>query len=308
MASPGDSTRSPPYIGRFAPSPTGPLHFGSLLSALASYLDAYANQGTGLGRMEDLDPPREVPGAAEQILQCLLDHGLNWHGDVLYQSQRLEHYHSLIADLKERDLAYPCTCNRARINQLKGIYDGRCREHPQHGQPSATRVKVNHLPDTFNIQARAVFKDLIQGPFQQNLDTEVGDFIICRKDGLVAYQLAVVADDIHQGITHIVRGSDLLDSSPRQQFLFNLLGARPPQFAHIPLAYNQEGQKLSKQNHAAALSSKNASHNVFAALIFLNQSPPNTLKGAPTSDILEWAIANWQLATIPARLHLPDNS
>jgi len=293
------------YVGRFAPSPTGPLHFGSLLSALASYIDARVNQGTWLVRMEDLDPPREIHGAAESILQSLRDHGLNWDGEVLYQSERLDAYKALIDLLLSSQKAYACDCNRTRINSLMGVYDGHCRHKEVVTKPHAIRLRLDCALENSTPESAASFTDLFQGPYGQDLAREVGDFIIHRKDGLTAYQLAVVADDIFQGVTHIIRGSDLLDSSPRQRYLFTLLGAKPPIFGHIPVAINEQGQKLSKQNLAPPIDGKKASHNLWEALNFLQQAPPLSLRSTEVGDIVDWAIGHWQPRLIPARLDLP---
>ncbi len=285
-----------PYKGRFAPSPTGPLHFGSLVSALASFLDARANHGRWLVRMEDLDPPREVPGAADSILRSLEQHGLHWDESVLYQSTRLDAYAQVIDSLQAKQHAYFCDCNRARITQLQGIYDGHCKLRQNITGARATRLSIEGA----GIQS---FEDLVQGPYSQDLSRDVGDFIIRRKDGLVAYQLAVVADDIHQGISHIIRGSDLLDSSPRQAYVFQVLGSSVPRFGHVPLAANAEGQKLSKQNHAPALETRSAEHNLCLALAFLHQSPPPELHQSGVDEVIQWGIEHWQLDSIPARLH-----
>jgi glutamyl-Q tRNA(Asp) synthetase len=287
------------YIGRFAPSPTGPLHFGSLVSALASFLDARAQQGRWLLRMEDLDPPREVPGAADSILRSLDEHGLHWDEQVLYQSSRLEAYQVLINSLRAHQLAYECDCSRARISQLQGIYDGHCKTRTEVGSPRATRLRIEE-------HSTQSFQDLVQGPYSQDLNQDLGDFIILRKDGLVAYQLAVVADDIEQGITHIIRGSDLLDSSPRQAYLFQVLKSATPYFGHIPVVANADGQKLSKQNHAPALNTQGAAHNLWTALEFLQQSPPIELRSASVEEMIEWGVLHWQLESIPARLQQPN--
>jgi len=295
----------PSYVGRFAPSPTGPLHFGSLLSALASYIDAQVNQGIWLVRMEDLDPPREIRGAAASILQSLQDHGLNWDGEVLYQSERLDAYKTLIDLLLSTQKAYACDCSRARINSLMGVYDGHCKHKAVVTNPHAVRLRIDCALENSTLESAGSFTDLFQGQYGQDLAREAGDFIVHRKDGLTAYQLAVVADDIFQGVTHIIRGSDLLDSSPRQRYLFTLLGAKPPIFGHIPVAINDQGQKLSKQNLAPPIDGKKARHNLWAALNFLQQAPPRSLVNAGVGDILDWAISHWQPGSIPARLDLP---
>jgi glutamyl-Q tRNA(Asp) synthetase len=236
------------YIGRFAPSPTGPLHFGSLVSALASYLDAKANGGQWLVRMEDLDPPREQPGAASAILRSL--------------------YHS-----------------------------------PASGQICSLRLKLYDLPGHQSDDI-IQFEDLIQGTQIQNLRTGAGDQILKRRDGFYAYQLAVVVDDIAQGITHIIRGSDLLEVTGRQLFFFGLLGAPMPQFGHVPLAVQANGQKLSKQNHAKAIDGKLASRNLWRGLEFLGQNPPAGLADASTSELLDWALHHWQRQAVHGLSHL----
>lgn len=292
------------YIGRFAPSPSGPLHFGSLVSALASYLDAKANGGKWLVRMEDLDPPREQPGAASAILQCLGEHGLHWDGEVIYQSRRNEAYQTCLDALLQARLAYYCTCSRQELTAMGGIYDGRCRNRPV--DPTlicSVRLKLYDLPDRPTADIIR-FDDLIQGTQVQNLRIQAGDQILKRRDGFYAYQLAVVVDDIAQGITHIIRGSDLLEVTGRQLFFFDLLGAPLPQFGHVPLAIQANGQKLSKQNHAKAIDSKLASRNLWRGLEFLGQNPPADLADASTSECLDWALHNWQRQAVQGLSHL----
>lgn len=297
-------TRSSGYIGRFAPSPTGPLHFGSLVSALASYLDAKANSGQWLVRMEDLDPQREQPGAAGAILQCLDDHGLHWDKEVIYQSQRSHAYQTCLDTLLQAELAYPCTCSRQDLTAMGGIYDGRCRNRQaDSNQICSMRLKLYDLPDRFAPEI-IQFEDLIQGTQSQNLRTQAGDQILKRRDGFFAYQLAVVVDDIAQGITHIIRGSDLLDVTGRQLFFFDLLGAPLPQFGHVPLAMQANGQKLSKQNHAKAIDGKLASRNLWQGLAFLGQKPTADLTSASASELLEWALHNWQRSAVSGLEHV----
>lgn len=289
------------YRGRFAPSPTGPLHFGSLMSALASYLDAKANAGQWLVRMEDLDPPRETTGAAEHILNALETHGLHADEPVLWQSQRLGAYEACLQQLLQQQLIYPCNCNRARLAGLEGIYDGHCRRLPPAAdEPVAWRL---HIADAAQAQS---FIDGVQGPQRQLPAYDFGDFILKRKDGLHAYQLAVVVDDIYQRISHVVRGSDLLDVSARQQCLHQLLGATPPRWAHIPVLNNATGQKLSKQNHAPALDLNRPSYNLFHALRLLGQAPDGELINASPQVLLRWATAHWQLARVPRCLNVCD--
>lgn len=280
------------YTGRFAPSPSGPLHFGSLLAAVASFVDARAAAGRWLLRIEDVDPPREMPGADRLILDTLEQHGLHWDGDVLYQSGRHERYRALLADLQAQGKAYRCACSRARLAMLNHVYDGHCRNHPPPaGAPCALRLS---LPDRV-----IAFHDRIQGPQQQSL-TACGDCIIHRKDGLFAYQLAVVVDDIDQSVTDIVRGSDILESTGRQLYLTELLGGPVARYAHIPLAMGHDGQKLSKQNHAPALDNERASENLYLALAALGQQPPASLCHESPEVILKWAITNWDIANIKA--------
>ena len=285
------------YIGRFAPSPTGPLHKGSLLAALASFLDARANGGQWLLRIDDLDPPREVPGAADRILRQLDEHGLHWDGPVLYQSTRLPAYKEALQQLSCAGLLYACYCNRARLRTLGGRYDGKCRIHNLHAsatihdKPHATRIQ---LPE----QSTVTFKDVIQGPLLFDLN-KAGDFILWRRDQLSAYQLACSLDDDHQGISHVIRGSDLLDSTPRQIHLSHCLALETPQYGHIPVLSNAEGQKLSKQNHAPELSSDKTTSNLIDCLGLLGFSIPSELSNSSNQQLLNWAIDHWQLSNVP---------
>lgn len=293
------------YIGRFAPSPSGPLHFGSLISALASYLDAKSCGGQWLVRMEDLDPPREQPGAASDILHSLEAHGLEWDGEVLYQSTRLDAYREQLESLIQANLVYPCQCSRQRLQGLGGIYDGYCRYHPiNNNTPIAWRLKLYDLPAGFAQREIIRFTDAIQGEQTQNLRTQAGDQILKRRDGFYAYPLAVVVDDIAQGITHIIRGSDLLEVTGRQIFFFQLLGHTPPLFGHVPLAIQENGQKLSKQNHAPPLLPQYAGRNLWQALRFLGQNPPSELAGSEPSVVLHWGLAHWQLDKVRGLSHL----
>lgn len=294
-----------PYIGRFAPSPTGPLHFGSLVSALASYLDAKSQQGKWLVRMEDLDPPREQPGAATEILRSLEAHGLEWDGEVLYQSTRLDAYGEQLKSLIKADLVYPCQCSRQRLQSLKGVYDGYCRTHPVAADaPIAWRLKLYDLPGSFAHNEIIHFTDAIQGEQTQNLRTQAGDQILKRRDGFYAYPLAVVVDDIAQGITHVIRGSDLLEVTGRQIFFFHLLGKTAPQFGHVPLAIQENGQKLSKQNYAPPLLPEYAGRNLWQALRFLGQNPPFDLADNSAPDVLQWGLTHWHLGKVQGLGHL----
>ena len=279
------------YVGRFAPSPTGPLHFGSLLAALASYLEAKTHNGTWLVRMEDLDKPREMSGAASHILQTLEDFGFEWDGEIVYQSQRAALYQAALNQL--RAITYACCCSRKEIadsaqHGIDGlVYPGTCRNKHIKKTPRAIRIQVND-------QAIA-FKDAIQGHITQNLASQVGDFVLKRADGLFAYQLAVVVDDHLQGITHIVRGADLLDSTPRQLYLQHHLSYTTPHYAHIPVASNRAGEKLSKQTLAPAIDAQQASVWLSQALDFLGQAPPADLAKHDAADILAWAVQHWNI-------------
>lgn len=287
------------YIGRFAPSPTGPLHFGSLVAAVASYCEAKIHQGKWLVRMEDLDKPREVKGAAATILHQLETFGFEWDDTVLYQSQRSNFYADALDTLQKKQLVYPCTCTRKEIADsssefgIEGvIYPKTClRQAIKPNAPVAWRIKTNDIKISFN--------DAIQGKISQNLSADIGDFILKRADGLFAYQLAVVVDDAAQGITHIVRGADLLDSAPRQIYLQQQLGFLIPHYAHVPIASNLTGKKLSKQTLAKPLDDNNANHLLFDALNFLGQQPTATIKNATLNEMWRWAVANWQLALVP---------
>lgn len=276
------------YIGRFAPSPTGLLHLGSLIGALASYLDAKAHQGQWLVRMEDLDPPREMHGAAQAILDALCAHGLHWDGDVLWQSQQHHRYQQAAQQLLDQGLAFYCSCSRSELNNQSGVHQKSCTADLS--KDCAIRVKA--------CDKTVGFDDPIQGRFQQQLRNEVGDFVIQRKDKLFAYQLAVVLDDALQGVTQVVRGSDLLDSSPRQLYLQQLLNLPSPHYLHIPVITNSEGQKLSKQTFAPALDQSQASHNLLSALFFLNQPLPPLELRSQCSNILQWAIDHWNTQLI----------
>jgi len=258
------------YVGRFAPSPTGPLHFGSLVAALASYLEARAAKGKWLLRMEDLDKARAQPGAADDILRALERLGLEWDAPLLVQSARLERYRAALDELTRRGLAYPCSCTRKELEDsalaIDGarIYPGTCRHGLAAGKSArALRLRTHGAP--------IGFADAIQGWIEQRVEQEVGDFVLLRADGIVAYQLAVVVDDMDQGVTDVVRGADLLDSSARQIHLQRLLGARTPRYAHVPVALNAAGEKLSKQTSARPLDLSDPQAELARARRFLGQ-------------------------------------
>jgi len=301
------------YIGRFAPSPTGALHFGSLLAALASFLDARANQGRWLLRMEDLDPPREIAGAADQILRTLEHFGFYWDGPVRYQSQHLEQYQQVVQQLIQQQRAYPCDCSRQQLAQRNAvIYDGYCRERALNSRQSTATLTASHSTPAVAIRVKTTdtrigFKDSIQGNYQQQLGEEVGDFVIHRKDGFYAYQLAVVIDDAEQKITHIVRGYDLLDSTPRQIYLQRLLQLPTPIYSHIPILVNHLGQKLSKQTFASAIDPERPARALFQGLTLLGQQPPEDLREATTHEMLRWGADHWDLSRIPRQPHLAES-
>ena len=288
-------------IGRFAPSPTGPLHFGSLLAALASYCEAKSQGGRWLVRMEDLDNPREMAGAADHILRTLESFGFGWDGEVVYQSQRSSLYQDALSELQAKTLIYNCDCSRKEIADsyhqrpahqgIDGlVYPGTCRHKVAVKSPHASRVIVNGEPITLT--------DAIQGELQQNLANDLGDFVLKRADGFYAYQLAVVVDDFEQGITHILRGADLLDSTPRQIYLQQLLDYPTPQYAHIPVASNAAGEKLSKQTLAPAIDVAQASILLTKALSFLGQHIPIDLSEYSANDILQWAKQHWDITKV----------
>lgn len=290
------------YRGRFAPSPTGPLHFGSLVAAVGSYLDAKHHHGIWLVRMEDLDTPRCVPGAADDILRMLEAFCLYSDEPVIYQSQRTAAYEEALHKLQAIGAVYPCCCTRKEISDsaLHGIegpvYPGTCRNGiPQGREAKAWRTRTDHHPSSFSLPPSPIeFDDALQGPITQHLETEIGDFVVKRADGLFAYQLAVTVDDAYQNITHVVRGADLLASTPRQIYLQQFLGVNTPSYMHLPVAVNKAGEKLSKQTLATPVEKNNAAVTLLRILIFLHQQPPAELQHGSTAEILAWAIVHWQ--------------
>lgn len=289
------------YRGRFAPSPTGPLHFGSLVAAVGSYLEAKTHGNCGgewLVRIEDIDTPRVVPGAADDILRTLEAFGMAWDGGVLYQSTRKEVYRAALDQLRASGALYPCACTRREIadSGVHGIdgpvYPGTCRNGLPPGRSTfAMRLRTQG--------ARTAFDDGVQGRIMQDVEHAVGDFVVARADGLTAYQLAVVVDDAAQGITDVVRGADLLDSTPRQIWLQQQLKVATPRYAHLPVALNARGEKLSKQTRAAAIDRGNPLPALTGALTFLRHAPPADLNAAPIRDLWAWALQNWRLTRIP---------
>lgn len=289
------------YVGRFAPSPSGDLHFGSLIAALGSFLQARARHGQWLLRIEDIDPPREVAGAADRILTTLDHYGLHWDGQVLYQSQRHDAYRAALDWLQRQGLSYYCTCTRSRIQQAGGLYDGHCRALRLGPQNAAIRLR----------QSAPVygFHDGLQGELHADPALAQEDFIIRRRDGLFAYNLAVVVDDHFQGVTEIVRGADLIEPTVRQIALYRQLQAPVPDYIHLPLALGNQGLKLSKQNHAPPLPDGDPRPVLIAALHFLRQPLPESWQDLDLPLLLSWAIENWTLAKVPRQtaLALPQN-
>lgn len=282
------------YVGRFAPSPTGPLHFGSLLAAVASYLQAKSRSGLWLLRVEDIDPPRQQEGAIEEILTALERYGFEWDGPVTYQSENAARHHQVVAELQAAGLAYPCSCSRrdlatAKQGPLGAIYPGTCRNGCQ-GDEFAVRVRTDDAP--------IEFVDALQGTQCQRLESESGDFVIRRRDGLIAYHLAVVVDDFDQGISEIIRGIDLLDSTPRQIHLQRLLDYRTPAYLHIPVAENAEGQKLSKLTGAPAIPLEKINRTLVTAVKALGQRPPPELAMSSLDEIWLWSIKHWRPAVL----------
>lgn len=278
-------------IGRFAPSPTGPLHFGSLLAAVGSYAEARSKGGLWLLRIEDLDPPREQPGAADDILRSLDAHGLHWDGPVLWQSRRSAYYEAALDLLRHQGDIYACQCSRSELARA-GIIDclGSCRS-------------AGHREGAWRLRTAAAgnirFHDRLRGELSEDIRQSCGDFVLKRRDGLYAYQLAVVVDDAASGVTEVVRGADLLDNTARQCWLMQRLNLPRPRYLHLPLAVSHDGQKLSKQNHAPALDNERASDNLWQALHCLQQQPPAPLRTAAVAEILAWALENWRTEAIP---------
>lgn len=290
------------YRGRFAPSPTGPLHFGSLVAALASYLDARAHGGEWLLRIEDVDRPRTQRGAAGNIVRTLAGFGFEWDGEIAVQSRRLALYHAAFSHLEREGAVFACSCSRSEIaghrpaTSVDGglIYPGTCRMGARPG--AAARAWRMRVPDI-----EMAFEDRIQGRLQQNLARAVGDFVVLRADGQFAYQLAVVVDDAAQGISAIVRGADLLESTPRQIWLQRRLGLPTPSYAHLPVAANAAGEKLSKQTRAQPVDPGSGSPLLAEALRFLGHHVPAEVARAPLREFWTWAISAWSIGRVPAR-------
>ena len=287
------------YRGRFAPSPTGPLHFGSLVAAVASYLDARHQQGEWLLRVEDLDPPREIAGASDSIIRTLEQFGMTWDGPISYQSQRHHLYDEALEQLRLQGNLYDCGCSRREIadsavmTDAGPVYPGTCRNGLPPGRgPRSVRVRV----DSSVIRVR----DRLQAPLQQQLAADVGDFIVRRADLLVSYQMAVVVDDAEQQINHVVRGADLLDSTPRQMYLQQLLGLPTPAYLHLPIAVDSRQAKLSKQSLAQPVTGADSNGAIIDALRFLCQPLPDAVHDASRDELWQWAIDHWDVTALPA--------
>jgi glutamyl-Q tRNA(Asp) synthetase len=289
------------YRGRFAPTPSGPLHFGSLVAATGSYLEARSRRGEWYLRIDDLDPPRVAPGATESILRCLEALGFEWDGPVLYQSKRAAAYHAALHRLRQLGLVYPCACTRREITDsavpgVKGpVYPGTCRHSLPPGRPArALRVRVQGMHIAFN--------DSSLGPQHHDLEREVGDFIVYRTDGVYAFHLASAVDDGEYRVTDVVRGADLLESSVRQIHLLRLLALPVPRYVHLPVAVDQRGEKLSKQTKAAPVDPTHPLAVLQAVLRFLNQAVPDDLGGAGIPELWRYAINHWDLQRVGPRL------
>lgn len=281
------------YRGRFAPSPTGPLHFGSLVAAVASWLDAKANQGQWLVRIEDIDPPRVFPDSARTILKSLEAHGLTWDGEVEYQSTRQGYYTEVLQQLKALGRTYRCRCSRSELAELDGGYDGRCL---QSDVPETEKHAIR-----FIVEDAVIWQDLIQGPARFDKTSIQGDFVVFRKDQLFSYQLAVAVDDWQQGISHVIRGFDLFDSTARQIMLLDSLGKARPTYGHFAIAVDSAGSKLSKQNKAAPIKTSEAASNIIKALEFLGQETPLHASELTAAEILDMASRNWRLDNVPKK-------
>lgn len=289
------------YRGRFAPSPSGPLHFGSMIAAIGSYCDARAHGGDWQIRIDDIDTPRVVRGSADEILRTLEAFALDWDGHPIYESRNMDAYHNALHALRANASVFACSCSRKEIAKsgitgLEGpIYPGTCRNGLRPGRAGRSlRLRVDN--DTV-----IEFEDALQGPISQDLSAAIGDFVVYRADGIFSYHLACVVGDAHQGITHVVRGADLIDSTPRQIHLQRLLGLPTPAYLHLPVATNDRGEKLSKQTRAAPVDPARAAATIHAVLRFLGQQPPQELVHWSAAHAIQWAVGAWRRENIPHR-------
>lgn len=288
------------YRGRFAPSPTGNLHFGSLIAALGSYCQARSSQGEWILRIEDVDSTRKIPGSADSIMRSLEILGFEWDGPVLYQSQRSERYAEILEQLVEQQDIFFCTCSRSQLAQNSshsGVYPGYCRQQ-------ITPPEAEHAIRCRTADLTISFSDAIQGNLTFDLAKECGDFILKRKDGLFAYQLAVVVDDAEQSITEIVRGADLIENTPQQIYLQQRLALPTPKYIHLPVAMHKNGRKLSKSHQDLALDLIPPQQALVKAARFLNQHIPDTLLQAPINEIWHYLLDHWNINTIPKQREL----
>ena len=285
-----------PYVGRFAPTPSGDLHLGSLYTAVASYLDARAHGGRWLLRIEDLDAPRTVAGATARIIATLRRFGFEWDGEIMRQGSRIEHYRAALESLRDRGLTFECTCSRSQLEDEQ-IYPGTCRTLAR--QPAAdTATRLSVEPQFVS------FSDEIQGTYRQNVAAAVGDLIIRRRDQVFAYLLAVVIDDAAQGVTHVVRGADLLDNTPRQIYLQRCLGLDSPRYAHVPVLTETDGTKLAKSRRSMRVQCAVAHRQLVSVFSLLGMNPPAELQSMELNALWQWGIANWNKNAVPKRLNL----
>ena len=283
------SHQSTIYKGRFAPSPTGPVHFGTLVTAVGSYLQAKKNNGEWIVRMEDVDTTRKVAGADVDILNTLAAYGFEWHGEVIYQSKQSHHYQQALEQLISQSLIFPCLCSRKQLAETDSdIYPGTCRQQPL---PEKNQHALRIIAENIDI----AFVDAVMDKQSQNIKQQCGDFILKRRDGLFAYQLAVVVDDALQGISEVVRGADLLEVTARQIYLQQLLYYPTPDYCHLPLVIDDAGNKISKSEGAATVGTENKVRQLISALKFLGQQPPDELNEANISELWKWSIDHWRL-------------
>ncbi len=290
--------KSTTYKGRFAPSPTGSVHFGTLVAALGSYLQAKTNHGDWLIRIEDVDTTRKVEGSDLDILRTLEAFGFEWHGQIIYQSSQTEYYQQALEQLILESLVFSCLCSRKQLATTKSsVYPGTCRNRlPAEKKQHALRLLTKNRTICFN--------DAVMGKQSQNIENQCGDFIIKRRDGLFAYQLAVVVDDARQGISEIVRGTDLLDCTARQMYLQQVLGYNTPVYCHLPLAVDAEGKKISKSDDATKVDINRREKLLCNVLQFLGQNPPADLSDSNINDIWSWAVQHWDIRQVPSKTHI----
>ncbi len=283
------------YVGRFAPTPSGDLHLGSLYTAAASFLDARVHGGRWLVRIEDVDAPRSIPGASERIIRTLELFGFEWDGEILHQRSRVDEYRAALRGLQARGLTFECSCSRSQLEEERR-YPGTCRELARAQGGTATRLRAQ--------SGYISFTDEIQGTFRQDVADAVGDLILRRRDQIFAYLLAVVVDDHAQGITHVVRGADLLDNTPRQIYVQRCLGFDSPRYAHVPVLTEPDGQKLAKSRRSVRADGNAAVTQLLSVFSLLGMTPPAELHSAGITETWGWAIAHWHKKTVPKRLNL----